>query len=402
MKKIICIILCLVLFSSFGASASNEYEDSIARVCGIGVMGNVADGDFRSDDNITRAEFTAVALRLLGIFSAPQTETVFSDVNKEHWASGYVGIASDLKLINGRGNGTFAPEDYVTYQEAVKILVCALGREYAMTTYDYPSAYMAEAGKIGVTDGVEYTDSPLTRRQVAALADNALDVRPLEPVYGKGGYQSSEYTLFEKLSTMKDTFVSSGILTKNVHYSLDFSTDRQKGYVEIDGVAFKTDKDYDSLIGHSVDVYYTQKGNVKNAVYIASVPNSNKVIMLDAQDTRISNGKIFYIQDSDKEKSYSLSDGCAFIVNGDTLSLPLSFSIENGDYTLIDNDYDNSIDVIVVKKAESFIVKSVSKENTALYFDNNKTYHARNGFAFDFENDDKKYIITDKDGNKED
>ena len=272
MKKIIAFILCLCLCLPVTAVFAGEYDNSIARVCGIGVMGNVADGDFRADDNITRAEFTAIALRLLGIFSSPQASTEFTDVPYEHWASGHIAMASSLGFINGRGNGIFAPEDNVTYPEAVKILVCVLGRDVVMENQDYPQTFLAESGKLGITKGVEYTNSPLTRAQVAALADNALDVRPLELIYGTNNYESSEYTLFEKLSLMKDTSVLSGILEQSAHFSLDFTPKSEKGFVVVDGIAFKTDKDYDSLIGQSVDVYYTQSGNVKQQCILLQRP----------------------------------------------------------------------------------------------------------------------------------
>ena len=400
MKKIIAFILCLCLCLPVTAVFAGEYDNSIARVCGIGVMGNVADGDFRADDNITRAEFTAVALRLLGIFSSPQASTEFTDVPYEHWASGHIATASSLGFINGRGNGIFAPEDNVTYPEAVKILVCVLGRDVVMENQDYPQTFLAEAGKLGITKGVEYTNSPLTRAQVAALADNALDVRPLELIYGTNNYESSEYTLFEKLSLMKDTSVLSGILEQSAHFSLDFTPEFEKGFVVVDGIAFKTDKDYDSLIGQSVDVYYTQSGNVKTAVYIASKTDTNKIFVLPSDETYIADKKIYYTDESGKEKTYNLSEDCAFLVNGDRLSLPGDFSLSLGDYTLVDNDGNKSIDTLIVKSAESYIVKSVSDENSAVYFDNNCTYHGRGGFAFDYDNEDKEYVIEDKDGNE--
>lgn len=399
MKKIISFILCLSLCLSITPIFADEYDDSIARVCGIGVMGNVADGDFRAEDNITRAEFTAVALRLLGIFTSPQANTEFADVAYSHWASGHISTASGLGLVNGRGNGIFAPEDNVTYHEAVKILVCALGRDVSMTSHDYPQSYMAEAGKLGITKGVEYTDGPLTRAQVAALADNALDVRPLEIIYGTNRYETSDYTLFEKLSIIKDTSVLSGIVEQSAHCSLDFSPNYEKGFVVVDGISFKTDKDWDSLIGQSVDVYYTQSGNAKTAVHIALQADTGKTFVLPSDETYISNGKIYYTDEAGKEKSHTLSSDCAFLVNGDRLSLPRDFSLELGSYTIVDNDGNKSIDVIIVESAESFIVKSVSKETSAIYFENNRTYHGRNGFAFDYDNEDKEYIIEDKEGN---
>lgn len=54
-------------------------------------------------------------------------KTKFTDVSADHWASGYINVASQAGIINGDGNGLFRPGDEVTYEEAVKMVVCACG-----------------------------------------------------------------------------------------------------------------------------------------------------------------------------------------------------------------------------------------------------------------------------------
>lgn len=303
MKKLLVMILCFCLTFQAVAFASGEYDDAISRVSGIGIMGNVADGNFRPDDNITRAEFTAVALRMMGIFECAQSATVFTDVPSEHWASGHIAIASDMGLINGKGNGIFAPEDNVTYPEAVKIMVCALGRNLIMANAVYPESYLAEGASAGLTKGLAYKDEPLTRAEVAYLVDNALDIKPLEQVYGaQVKYELSDKTLFEKLSDMKDTEVYSGILTESKHTSINRVPEFKDGFIKVDTESFKTDKDVDSLIGQYVDVYYTKSGSIKNVVHIAPQASRNNIYTLSSQDTRISSNKIYYTDESGKEK----------------------------------------------------------------------------------------------------
>lgn len=54
-------------------------------------------------------------------------ETAFDDVVADYWASGYINLASKQGIINGDGNGKFRPQDDVKYEEAIKMVVCALG-----------------------------------------------------------------------------------------------------------------------------------------------------------------------------------------------------------------------------------------------------------------------------------
>lgn len=400
MKKLICLLVCFCLVASVTVTAASSYDASISRVCGIGIMGNVEDGEFRADDPITRAEFTAVALRMLGVFNLTQSDTVFSDVPAGHWASGHIAMASDMGIINGRGGGMFAPEDSVTYAEAVKIIVCALGYDAAIASPVYPASYLTKGDLIGVTKGVDYTEGPLTRAQVAALADNALDICPLEPVYGTDSYEVSDETLFEKLSRIKDTSLFSGILNESGNISLSYTPVLDSGYIQVDGVPFRTNEAYDDLIGQYVDVYYTENSGGKTVVSISPQAYRNTVYTLPADDTAVADGKVTYCDESDNEKYYRLASDAVILLNGDRIIPPQSLEIYLGSYTLIDNDDNNIIDVVSVTQAESFIVENVSAEGGAFYFDNNRTYHGRNGFVVDYSDDEREYLIVGSAGNE--
>lgn len=399
MKKFISILLCITLCISCVAFASSEYDSAISRVCGVGIMGNVEDGDFRADDTITRAEFTTVALRMLGVFSVSQAATSFLDVPSDHWASGAIAMASDMNLINGKGNGVFAPEDNVTFAEAAKIIICALGRDLVMTSKDFPNSYIATAGSLGITKGIEYSDAPLTRAQVAAMVDNALDINPLEPVYGTDKYEVSAETLYEKLVRIKDTNTYTGILTESANSSIKFIRECEDGYIMVDDKVFRSDKAYDEYIGQKVEVYYTSNGNLNKVVSLSPEADTNQIYTLQATDTVYENDKITYFNDEDKEKFYKLETNVIVLKNGDRITPPQRLEINLGEYLLIDNNDNNYIDVVSVTSGESFVVESVSVENNALYFDNNRTYHGRNGIVADNSDDEKEYIITDKDGN---
>lgn len=97
----------------------------------LGILEGYEDGTFKPEGTITRAEFAAVTVRLLGAEDSAQGAIgggQFSDVPDDQWFAGYVNYAASLGIINGMGRrGTFAPQEPVKYQEAVKMLVCMLG-----------------------------------------------------------------------------------------------------------------------------------------------------------------------------------------------------------------------------------------------------------------------------------
>lgn len=75
---------------------------------------------FNPEKFITRAEFIKIVNRAFNITQIGQEN--FSDVNPEDWFYDEVRIATNAGYINGRGDGTFAPYDPITRQEAAKII----------------------------------------------------------------------------------------------------------------------------------------------------------------------------------------------------------------------------------------------------------------------------------------
>ena len=75
---------------------------------------------FNPEKFITRAEFIKIVNRAFNITQIGQEN--FSDVNPGDWFYDEVRIATNAGYINGRGDGTFAPYDPITRQEAAKII----------------------------------------------------------------------------------------------------------------------------------------------------------------------------------------------------------------------------------------------------------------------------------------
>lgn len=85
-----------------------------------------ADGTFRPDNGITRAEMAALLSRVItsGI-SAPAI--AYSDVAADHWADEEIAAVTTMGLMKGNPNGTFAPRRYVTRAEMAKLIHTLLG-----------------------------------------------------------------------------------------------------------------------------------------------------------------------------------------------------------------------------------------------------------------------------------
>ncbi len=95
----------------------------ISSLIGKGIFGGYEDGTFRPENNITRAEITAVFYRAFGIIEAePPTEPVFTDVKPEDWSFEYVAWAYDSGYIIGYPDGSFSPDEDITREDICVIL----------------------------------------------------------------------------------------------------------------------------------------------------------------------------------------------------------------------------------------------------------------------------------------
>src|SRR5690554_4076424 len=192
MKKHLALVLALVMvltsFSFVSAApdfadvAGTEFENAVNRLELLEILKGYPDGTFKPEDSITRAEFAAVAVRAKGLSGVAEAAaglpSGFSDVPAWHWAAGYVGTAGSTGIVNGIGNGLFAPAAPVKYEEAVTMLVRALGYEpEAQTKGGYPYGYLVVAEEIGLLDGARSTTGSFaTRGLVALLTDNAMEI----------------------------------------------------------------------------------------------------------------------------------------------------------------------------------------------------------------------------------
>lgn len=169
MKKIITLTLVLIMTVStvvFAGDAATIQSD-------LTKYNIITDFDI---ETINRAEAAKIITTMLGFSELEKTDTVFTDVPKEYWASGYIQTAYQMGIINGHGDGTFAPEEKLTNEQFVKMLVCALGYEPAVRG-TYPTGYFTKATDLGITENLDLTGTDIAKRSDAAvMVYNSLDI----------------------------------------------------------------------------------------------------------------------------------------------------------------------------------------------------------------------------------
>ena len=194
LTKVLAMVLALTMMVSVVGFAANftdvekgaNYEEAVKVLSDLGLVQGMGDGTFGADLNLTRAQGAAFVIRLMGLeetaVSATGLDTGFTDVPADHWATGYIYTGVQKKIINGMGDGTFAPDAELTFAQLVKMVVVALGYEpLAAELGEWPGNYITAASQIKLTKGIAGSaDATITRATTARVLFAALTIPKME------------------------------------------------------------------------------------------------------------------------------------------------------------------------------------------------------------------------------
>ena len=190
LKKVISSVAALTMVASSVAAFAVDFPDvestasyaqAVQELSALDVISGYDDGTFGPDKLVTRAEITKMIVDALAERSSAEASTEstkFADVSADHWAKGYINQGVADGFIAGMSDTEFDPDANVTYVQAQKMLVSAIGYEtYAQAQGGWPTGYKTYAASLDVTKGISgITDSTeLTRAQVAQMIDNAMN-----------------------------------------------------------------------------------------------------------------------------------------------------------------------------------------------------------------------------------
>ena len=190
LKKVISSVAALTMVASSVAAFAVDFPDvestasyaqAVQELSALDVISGYEDGTFGPDKLVTRAEITKMIVDALAERSSAEASTEstkFADVSADHWAKGYINQGVADGFIAGMSDTEFDPDANVTYVQAQKMLVSAIGYEtYAQAQGGWPIGYKTYAASLDITNGISgiKDSTELTRAQVAQMIDNAMD-----------------------------------------------------------------------------------------------------------------------------------------------------------------------------------------------------------------------------------
>lgn len=359
--------------------ADTKYEEAAELLGALGIMvGDAEDGAFRPNDNILRSEMAKVAVYTVGledVVKSSTSPTKFPDVATDHWAVGAINVADQQGMVIGDTEGTFRPDDDVSLQEAVTIIVRALGYEPAAEDKGgYPSGYMTIASSKQLLRGIDASIAePAKRGDVAQLVFNALTVNMMEQVgYGtEVSYEEVDKTLlYDRLNVEKGY----GQITGTGETTLSGGATPADDRIQIgENQFFLGDTNAKQLLGYNV-LYYARidkNQDRRTLINVREQENQNQTKRINSSDLVDVTGEtdqnktVEYWENKTTDRTTrtaTIDSNATYIYNGkykDDLNLS-DLIPESGNLILLDTDMNNIYDIVFVNHFTNLVVDTVS------------------------------------------
>lgn len=202
-RAIVTIMVLVVLLGNlsstyafnFDVTAEEEIrgrEKKIQVLVDNGFIEGYSNGNLNLDKGIKRSEVAKLltyANDMLDMSdSLAKSGSAFYDVNNSYWANGMINAttkvsakSNGLFMINGYPDGSFKPENNVTYAELAKILLVLSDNNLSEEDLknfdrDWPKAWINKADSFGLLDDVKISDlnKALNREEAFTMFYNAM------------------------------------------------------------------------------------------------------------------------------------------------------------------------------------------------------------------------------------
>lgn len=403
-KRFFCILLCLglglnsIMYTfSFAAEDVNIQEDKTSKemflLSYLGII-EVTEDESKVK-TITRGDFSEYICKAFKIGEVID-KIYFIDVQSDCWAAKYINALYESGIISPVADKMFNPNDNITYEQACKMLVYALGYgkwvNYTGGSMNIFTEIAARA-KFGISPA---DANALSVEECALLLYKAMQVDLPEFT---GERVKTGDTLFESYHGI---YIKTGRVRTVASLSLDnkFFDD---GRVQIDNELFYVDggcnlKDF---FGQNVEYIY-KKSDDDNLVIYAERVNEGDKITVSSKDIKSVDEKggslEYYTDNGSKTKTISFSAKSDVFFNGEVMETHLSDRIQE----FLDEERKGKIEFIKAGGASEFnLINIISYEVfvIGMHDKNTETIYDYYNSANKTELDDVEYLnIIDTNG----
>ncbi len=179
------VMLFLTAAAPFGtAEAASGTSNAEKVIQALGIMDTDQGNSNSPTQQVTRAQYAQMLVNMSSYkerVSAESNVSLFSDVSKNYWASGYIQTAIEQGWMSGYINGSFKPSQSITLIEAVNGVLKLIGYTNSDFTGNISAAEMALYVSKGLDKNITKTkNQALTRDDCMNLFYNTLNTTDKE------------------------------------------------------------------------------------------------------------------------------------------------------------------------------------------------------------------------------
>ncbi len=324
----------------------------------------------KPDSTVSRATFAKMVADLLGINKDYNTNNCFTDVPQSNLYACEIDAMAALGIMNGVGDGRFLPDEPITYRQAIKTVVTALGYTPAATVAGgYSDGYLRCAYNIGIVDNPPYDfDAPLTFDTAANLIKLSAEAEVYEIVYltnDKAYFASYEDNT--ALNVYHSIYIGEGVMTDNGITAINGETALAIDCSKIGKkVLTGTDDREREFLGCYVEYYYKQDNNA--LLYVSEKTGRNDIVTVKAYELLTESGDFsktcVTAEINGKKKKYRIDPYANLIYNGglDKTFNGETLKIKDGTLKLIDADMDGDYETVIAEEYRDIVFKNCNAE----------------------------------------
>ena len=412
MKKSITLLLTLVMLLTTVVTANaatpvltdvvgEKCETAVTVLAGLGIVEGRSEGKYEPNGSLTRAEMATIILRAMNMEEGAQGQAIFEDVPASHWAYANVAAAYQLGIINGMSATIFSPDTAVTDEQAVKMVVAALGYGVqAEAAGGYPSGYLAKASQLDILKNIK-VEGEMNRGDMAILLYNALNTKlSVQASYGDSKLEFAE----DDDVTLLTYYLKAQHYTEVVNATpMGCVTDSAPSLKSDELVAGTTvmmagETNAQDFLGQRVEIYAREDEMTEKPVVLAIVPRATTEVLdvtaqaIEDADVSYADGVFAYENENGKVIEEDI-EGAVVIKNGRKIAAPTDADItpEIGAVRLVRNS-GKAFQYIIVEEYVNQLVKSVNERTNRI------TFVDGTGKTVDLEDKTKAIVMTDAEG----
>lgn len=349
---------------------------------------------------VTREMFAVYMARMLKI-EEKETSSVryFKDLEYDAFSVNAINSLVERGIISVPDNHIFRPADYITPQEATKMIICVLGYgDLAEADGGFPSGYAKFASRLKIS-GYLGSSETFTVQKAGELIYNALCTAVYEAQsFGSNSisFDRSEDSFLKAVWNIDDSY---GTIDALYGKSILDGVYPLENETYVDGVRYTVKNGLDlsdRFLNYVHYFYYIDKASSTNEIlYVIKDSKTEDCIIMPDDYIKYSDKKISYYDKNEKQVTKNLINPVV-VYNGTVLGDKLDetmTAINKGSITLKDSDNDNQYDSIIIEDYRGFFVTSKNIKEEAIY-DN---IGLCDNVAF---GDYETVIVTDNMGNK--